>query len=220
MEECLRVLKPGGIVRVGVPDLERIARLYLGKLSNAIEGDSNAAADYDWLMLELFDQAVRERPGGEMLSYLRQDPIPNEGFVFERIGDEGRQLVQELCTSAPTSESKSPSLLSKVRRRLNLLPTVGRGLLLRRLLDADDRRALTVGKFRFAGEVHQWMYDKYSLGRLLISTGFVHLRTHTAATSDVAHWQEFHLDVLPDGQIMKPDLFFMEARKPAVASSA
>src|SRR5689334_7513501 len=32
MRECFRVLAPGGIVRVGTPDLESIARLYLEKL--------------------------------------------------------------------------------------------------------------------------------------------------------------------------------------------
>src|ERR1700730_4755324 len=29
MRECHRVLRPGGIIRVAVPDLERIAKLYL-----------------------------------------------------------------------------------------------------------------------------------------------------------------------------------------------
>src|SRR6266576_6947071 len=34
-QECYRVLKRGGIIRVAVPDLERIARLYLQTLAKA-----------------------------------------------------------------------------------------------------------------------------------------------------------------------------------------
>ena len=93
LKECHRVLKPDGILRVGVPDLEKICRLYLSKLAEALNGDETAAHDYDWIMLELLDQIVREKSGGNMLDYLRQNPLPNETFVYERIGEEGRELV-------------------------------------------------------------------------------------------------------------------------------
>ncbi len=96
LAECYRVLKPCGIVRVGVPDLEKICQLYLSRLAAALKGDEAAVHDYDWIMLELFDQIVREKGGGGMLDYLRQNPLPNETFVYERIGEEGRQLVKAL----------------------------------------------------------------------------------------------------------------------------
>ena len=38
--ECYRVLKPAGILRVAVPDLEQIARLYLQCLDSARRGRS------------------------------------------------------------------------------------------------------------------------------------------------------------------------------------
>src|SRR5262249_43245401 len=60
MKGCHRILKPGGIVRIAVPDLERICRLYLEKLEQALAGDVRSAHDYRWLLLELYDQAVRE----------------------------------------------------------------------------------------------------------------------------------------------------------------
>src|SRR5438445_2136934 len=43
--ECYRVLKPGGILRAAIPDLERICSAYLEKLKAALESDS-AADDY------------------------------------------------------------------------------------------------------------------------------------------------------------------------------
>jgi len=103
LQECARVLAPGGVIRVGVPDLERLCQLYLGRLQGAISGDKQAEHDYDWLLLELFDQMVRERSGGAMVAWLRQEPLPNEAFVYARIGEEGRGLVRSLRGQTPTT---------------------------------------------------------------------------------------------------------------------
>lgn len=216
LAECYRVLKPGGIVRVGVPDLEKICQLYLSRLTAALNGEKTAAHDYDWLMLELFDQIVREKGGGGMLDYLRQNPLPNETFVYERIGEEGRELVKALRSSSVCLQRGShslPAFLHKLRRRFRTLPSLAKRRILWWLLEAEDRRALEIGRFRLAGEVHQWMYDRYSLARLLGLTGFHDPQLQDASTSRIPNWSSFHLDTLPDGQVIKPDLFFMEAIK-------
>jgi SAM-dependent methyltransferase len=220
LAECHRVLKPGGIVRVGVPDLEKICQLYLSGLAAALDGDEAAVYDYDWIVLELYDQTVREKSGGDMLDYLRQNPLPNETFVFERIGEEGRQLVKALLQreSGPSSFGHNPVVglarLRQLRRRLRTLPSTVKRHILWRLLGAEGMRALEIGRFRLAGEVHQWMYDRYSLARLLRLTGFRDPQWQQANTSQIPDWTSFHLDTLPDGQMIKPDLFFMEAIKP------
>ncbi|MGA9347286.1 MAG: methyltransferase domain-containing protein [Anaerolineae bacterium] len=222
LAECYRVLKSGGTVRVGVPDLERICQLYLSRLAAALDGEKAAEHDYDWIMLELFDQIVREKSGGHMLDYLRQNPLPNETFVYERIGEEGRQLVKALRrqdSDGKNSEhdpAAEPALLHKLKMRLRTLPGVAKRRMLWWLLAAEDRRALEIGRFRLAGEVHQWMYDRYSLARLLVLTGFQDPQLQDASTSRIPNWTNFHLDTLPNGQVIKPDLFFMEAIKPGV----
>lgn len=216
LAECYRVLKPGGIVRVGVPDLEKICQLYLSRLAAAVNGDEAAAHDYDWIMLELFDQIVREKSGGGMLDYLRQNPLPNETFVYERIGEEGRQLVKALRKQDSHSSRSFPAFLYRLRRGLCSLPGIAKRRIPQWLLGADDRRALGIGRFRLAGEVHQWMYDRYSLARLLSLTGFHDPQLQDANTSRIPNYTSFHLDTLPDGQVIKPDLFFMEAIKPEV----
>lgn len=186
MSECHRVLKPGGVIRVGVPDLEQITKLYLQKLQDALKGVPGAEADYDWMMLEMFDQTVREQSGGEMLKFLAADPMPNEAFIMERIGIEGEEIVHAIRRNpqAVAARAQAPA--------------------------PDD---LSIGKFRLSGEVHQWMYDRFSLERLLRHTGFTDTRLVLPAESRIPDWSRYHLDTTLGGKVIKPDLFFMEAVK-------
>ena len=217
LTECCRVLKPRGIVRVGVPDLEKTCQLYLSRLAAALNGDEAAAHDYDWIMLELYDQTVRNNSGGGMLEYLRQNPLPNERFVYERIGEVGRQLVKALHRRESHSRHSHPVYLQKLRRSLRALPGAVKRRIVLWVLGRDDMQALEIGRFRLAGQVHQWMYDRYSLARLLRLTGFHDPQLQDANTSLIPNWTSFHLDTLPDGQAIKPDLFFVEAIKPEAA---
>lgn len=188
MSECLRILKPGGILRIAIPDLEQISRLYLQKLQDALDGKPNGAYDYEWMMLEMYDQTVREYPSGEMGEYLKQDPFPNEEFVVERIGAFGRDLI-------------------KMHRGLPKFQLDFSGM-------EDDQIELAIGRFRRAGEIHQWMYDRFSLAQLMLSVGFINPKTQSANTSQIEDWSTFNLDTLPDGAIRKPDSLFMEAIAP------
>jgi SAM-dependent methyltransferase len=236
MRECFRVLKPGGILRVAVPDLERICRLYLEKLQLATSGDVASAYDRDWMLLEMYDQTVREKSGGAMLDFLRQNPLPNESFVLERIGQEGRELIAALrntpqpqiqiqsMSQAKVPPSKKRSQLREVIRRPRTLfemfgrksrasPKMDGQKNLNECLGADWRRALDIGRFRLAGEVHQWMYDRFSLARLMSSAGFREPTLRSPVDSAIPGWTKFNLDTLPDGSTIKPDSFFMEATK-------
>ncbi|MHB8835449.1 MAG: class I SAM-dependent methyltransferase [Candidatus Methylomirabilia bacterium] len=217
--ECRRVLKPGGVLRVGVPDLERICRLYLGRLESALAGAAAAAHDYDWVMLELYDQTTREKRGGEMLEYLRQRPLPNQSFVLKRIGVEGRELLAALRAQDDPRRRAPAAVLRTLLRRFRSLPAAAARLVMQVLLGAQDWRALEIGRFRLSGEAHQWMYDRFSLARLLEQAGFIEARVCDAATSRIPEWGRYNLDTLPDGEAIKPDLFFMEAVKPGEAAS-
>ena len=109
--ECLRVLKPGGVIRIATPDLEQICELYLKVLRALPASGSEGHANHEWMTLELYDQSVRERVGGKMLDFLRQDPLPNEAFILERIGEEARALLAMIRSS----QSATPSNPAKTR---------------------------------------------------------------------------------------------------------
>lgn len=212
-QECYRVLKPGGIIRVVVPDLERIARMYLQALEKALQEEDEWQHNYEWMVLELYDQTVRERPGGAMLEYLKQDPIPNEAFVYERIGGEARRIVQALRTGPTQGEIQRPPMRD-LMPRIRYLPHFIREKLIKRLLSGDDYKALQIGRFRLRGEVHQMMHDRYSLARLLEQAGFQNPVQRTAFESAIENWVQFHPDTEPDGTVYKPDSLYMEAVKP------
>lgn len=209
--ECHRVLRPGGIIRLVVPDLEAIARHYLQLLERVDSGESGAEADYEWIMLELYDQTVRSSSGGEMIRYLSRPDIPNRSFVESRIGKEGQAGGQHLnMTDSQPFRNKMQSLgARRVGDKLGqLLVEAVAGL----VGGTDLRNAIKEGMFRNSGEVHKWMYDRYSLKRLLQHSKYVDVRVCTAAESRIASFNTYQLDAV-DGAARKPDSLFMEAAK-------
>jgi len=194
MRECFRVLKNGGIIRVVVPDLEQIVREYIKNLENALNDDAHAANRYEWIMLELFDQTVRNYSGGGMLDYWKQNPMPAESYVFERCGSEAFNAVMSLrkIPSQPSS-TQDPMILA--------------------MQNPNNQILIQMAHFRTSGEVHQWMYDLYSLQLLLKQAGFSDIHKCKADQSNISDFQIYGLDTDNTGKIRKPDSLFMEARK-------
>ena len=203
VRECHRVLKPQGILRVVVPDLEQIVRLYLTALEKASSSEQ-WAANYEWISLELLDQLVRNGRGGEMAVYLSQDEIPNKEFITERFGSEAQKFWQ----SKHQRDRQSKSLFKRIQEL---------GMNFQQLLPQPLQKlykAIQIGYYRQNGETHQWMYDRYSLAVLLENCGLEQIVLRTATESYIDNWTSFNLDTEPDGSVYKPDSLFMEAVKP------
>ncbi len=208
LEECLRVLKPGGIARIVVPDLERIAKLYLEKHDQAWQGDEQAKTDYDWMKLELLDQLVRESSGGRMGQFMADPQIQNSDFVKSRVGDEFR-----VCNVEPPVEPTKPGLLDSLHDKTMGMRSYLAKKAVQLLLGNAAASALEEGLFRNSGEVHRWMYDRFSLRDLCIRLGFQDFKILSAVNSQIPSFSTYQLDVL-DGDIRKPDSLFTECRKP------
>jgi SAM-dependent methyltransferase len=205
LRECHRVLKPGGILRIVVPDLEQIARLYLEAVPRAWLGDAEARRRHAWAMLEMYDQVVREQPGGEMLTYLAgAEPAD---LAWYRLGADGRIIREHL-----ERRVEPPAPPGRARRLTNLFRG-WRERLIRRLL-GREYALLQLGRFRRGGEVHLWMYDRHSLRELVGAAGFVDVRRTNAEDSAIPGWADEHLDVQPDGAAAKPDSLYAEAVRP------
>jgi predicted SAM-dependent methyltransferase len=147
LAECHRVLKPGGTLRIAVPDLHRILTSYVASIDRIAAGDESGWKEYDETLNELFDQMVRKTP-----------------FAM----------------------AQQPRVVQWIERAVR-------------------------GSAHRAGETHQWMYDQYSLGRLLQSTGYHDVQRQSAHSSRIRRWVEFHLDADAGETVRKPDSVFIEA---------
>ncbi len=202
-----RVLKPGGVLRVVVPDLERVVAGYMKELELVLHAPpGTGSAVYDWSVVELLDQMVRDKSGGRMGEFLKECPPSMRGTVTSRIGLEAegfwaqeRNRRSGLCRLIMSS----PGFLVD-KCRLVLLTALG-------WLIGGKRGVAAVrqGWFRTSGEVHRWMYDRYSLARLLEEAGFRDVALCDARASRIDGFACYQLDVTA-GAVRKPDSLFME----------
>lgn len=215
LAECFRVLAPGGVLRVVVPDLENIALEYLRLLKANLEGPTpTSVADYEWILLELLDQSVRDRSGGLMGAYLRQPALVNEAYLVQRVGYTARSAVAASGGRAVHAKSNvAPQRASLLERLRRVTPAKLFDRIRSRLFETFATETMRIGAFRTGGEVHLWMYDRFSLSTLLREVGFEDVRRVDPHTSAIPDWPRFELDVR-DGLPFDPTSLFMEARKP------
>ena len=145
--ECQRVLKPGGVIRIVVPDLERLCGQYLTHCRIMPNADIEA---HEHLIAEIIEQCVRR-------------------------------------------EAHGTSLQKPIRRKLeNLL----------------------LGDARSRGETHQWMYDRFTLRKLLEDCGYISVQTFDHLNSNVDGWGCLQLDANEAGGMYIANSLFIEAFAP------
>lgn len=154
LAECYRVLVPGGVLRVAVPDLEAIIDSYCQAVRRLDLGDAPAAEDHRQAIHRLFDQMVRS----ELAGTERQRPV-----------------------------------LRWVERRL-------RGNAVRN------------------GELHYWMYDRFSLEEMLVEAGFSQIARCGQEQSAIAGFTSCALEIGPSGRPYHPHSLYMEGTKSPAAS--
>ena len=191
LAECARVLRPNGILRLVVPDLEAAVREYLLQLEGAIRGEPGAEERHEWMMVELLDQLTRRVSGGFMARWWRSHPLAARELIEKRLGGEAMEWIERF-----EEESKS-----------------GRRLLTHtEIFELEDPTKKAALQFNRRGEMHRWMYDRVSLSRHLREAGFRDVQVHQADTSSIEDFVAYHLDADEQGKVRKPDSLFIEAK--------
>jgi predicted SAM-dependent methyltransferase len=149
LQECYRVLKQGGIMRVVVPDLKKLVSKYNEAVSGLSNGDISYMALHEQAINNLFEQMVRDEPVGTS----RQRYIVRK---FEK---------------------------------------------------------LIRGNAKVTGELHKWMYDEYSLKKLLSLIGFKDIVILSARNSNIYEWTKFYLDIDQNGKPYHDDSLYIEGAK-------
>lgn len=208
IRDCRRVLRLGGILRVAVPDLEQVARLYLQSLELAAGGDETGINQHQWMTLEFLDQLTRTQSGGKMGPYMQQTPASIRDFVRGRMGDEFDKLDPENQRPDPVvAQVPKPETLPVDLPHSKPFKWAEKAV--RTLLGKHAVAGLREGCFRQSGEVHRWMYDRISLRQLLLENGFADVRKCRADESRIDQFAMYELDTV-DGRARKPDSLFME----------
>lgn len=195
VQECYRVLKSNGVIRIVVPDLENICEEYLRILSKVRE-DESYAKKYEYVILELLDQMTRMESGGEMMKYW-ESPDSDLEYVAKRSGfDEGYFARQKASPIAKKKFAKLRALYKKIKEYKREL-----------------FKKTTAGELALSGELHRWMYDSYSMSCLLRECGFNNIEFKSCNVSDIDNWAKYALEFDSNGNEYKPNSIYVEAIK-------
>lgn len=170
LRDCSRVMMSGGLIRICVPDGEAIAREYLKQLEAAMNGGKVQQRRYEWICIEMLDQLVRDKCSGEMIQFIREiDPSSDEGkYIHLRAG----RLAERVWSKAqqPVNENRIDNNRLRIYGIVNMIQKLREQLI--SWILGREYAALVVGRFAVSGELHRWVYDYYSLSRLLDTCGF------------------------------------------------
>lgn len=208
--EMHRILKPAGILRVVVPDLEAIVRSYLTVMEQALASTNEFDRIYEWTLLELLDQMTRDTSGGNMELFLKNCPPDLQEFISGRIGNEARRFWKNETESSTVLSKLAAASPGWVVNKIRFLILSGLAWL---VAGTRGTRSVKEGWFRTSGEVHRWMYDRYSLGVLLCESEFRDVAVCAPNKSRISGFDAYGLDVI-DGVVRKPDSLFMEGVRP------
>lgn len=216
IRECFRILAPNGTIRLVLPDLENMAQTYL-KLRNE-ENHSQA----NFLVMEIIDQCVRKKPGGELGEYYQkikanvklEKNVSSENsfmvnFIKNRTGEDLNVLEHQKVSINKIEPQYFSGLLGRIRSKL-LSAWI-------KLLSFALPSSFRIQNMSFAkiGELHHWLWDFYQLKEVLEKEGFISIKRQSANTSYILDFPFYPLDIDREGKPRKgEESMFIEAKKP------
>jgi predicted SAM-dependent methyltransferase len=205
LTQLFRVLKPGGRVRLVLPDLENLCSEYLAHRSN----DENDKANF--IVLEMIDQCVRSRSGGELGRFYQQVKLAGEAKSVDMVAFVRDRTGEDLSAAADRTQGVSGGAM---RRRIGAVLLRLWIWLVLQLLPATFR-AQNVSQAQ-VGERHHWLWDFHQLRSALQEAGFVDICRQDAANSTIGDFPFYPLDLDAQGRSRKgAESMYVEARKPS-----
>lgn len=194
LEEAIRVLKKDGIIRIVVPDLENICREYINVLEKVRQNTEHDEEKYNWIISELLDQMVRNISGGEMgkiFNEVKKTKNMNLAtYILYRTGDD----LLNINGSSYSFHIKNKKItLNKLKNKM-LYAYLG---IIRLLIPCHLRESVFVNTT--VGEKHLWMYDSYSMKKLLNIMGLKNIKTMKYNESSIPDFNSYLLDIKENG---------------------
>jgi predicted SAM-dependent methyltransferase len=183
LDECYRILKVGGVIRLVLPDFENIVREYLTNLEN------NQILFSQFNIVELIDQCTRNFSGGELLKWYSDinNSYSLKSYVAKRTG-----------LSARLSKENSKTIFFKRIQNITFKKIN---------IKLQKKIVFTLIKFfphwfkdhhvsyTETGERHLWMHDFNSLSSYLKKSNFREITKLSAYQSSFSSFPIFPLDL-------------------------
>jgi len=191
LSETLRILKPNGILRLALPDFEEMVSTYIA-LRKKKEHDKA-----DFLIMEIIDQCVRNVNGGELGRFYEK--IKNQDqykhlykFINKRTGNHLKnKLLKNRRNDLPHKNFQQ--ILSSIIYRI-------KKYYIKIVLLALPSAFLTQNvSLTDIGERHHWVWDFYSLKKMLVSVGYSSVKKCSANKSLIKNFPFFPLDINTKG---------------------
>lgn len=202
LSECYRILAPGGILRLVLPDLEELCQSYLLHRKNNEHDFANV------ILLEMIDQCVRRQSGGQL------------GQLYSRLGALGSQnkkIIEFIRYRtgedilASVSEGFKPQNRNFLRVIYSHLEQAWIRLIVSLLPKAFRSQNVSLAA---VGERHHWLWDFHQLHELLAEAGFTSIVKMQVNTSAFVSFPFYPLDLDNTGAPRKgAESMYIEAQK-------
>jgi len=219
LAECQRILKPGGILRLVLPDFEEMCAAYL------MHRQDGEHAKADFLVIEIIDQSVRRYPGGELGKFyrkLKSDKWEYPDMINFLKFRNGETLLdysspQPLVGESTLARSKH-SISKRIRRQLKALKSLLTDLRFQIAIKLLPRPFIRQNvSFATVGELHHWLWDFHQIEQELLAAGFKDVGRVSHITSNIDSFPFNPLDADPQGKPRKgAESMYIEAYKPNV----
>jgi predicted SAM-dependent methyltransferase len=181
--ECLRVLKPNGIIRIVLPDFENIVREYLSNIENGKLQLSQ------FNIVELIDQCTRKTSGGQLSKWSAGafGDSALQGYISLRTGilQDSKQTVGQILGFTRMRGITIRKFLYRIQR-----------VLIFKLVSFFPKWFTQNHVSKVAtGEQHLWMHDFNSIAEYLSDSGFINILKLDEKTSNITGFPYYPLDL-------------------------
>ena len=199
LQECMRVIKPGGVLRIVMPDYFFLCKEFIKNFENQDFEKAN------FIKILTLDQCVRTNRGGYLKKYLldvhNNDDQDLKEYILEIIGEDFEAMNNSMTLFEQLNFSNFFKLLEILWIYLisSFLPS------------AFKNQNVS---FTSVGEKHTWLYEEESFKRKLIENNFKEVLFPSFDESYLGNL--FHeLDVHPTNKKPRKGIhqFFIEAKK-------
>jgi predicted SAM-dependent methyltransferase len=200
LRECIRVLKPNGMIRLVLPDFENIAREYINNI------DKGEFLHAEFNIVEMIDQCTRNESGGELLKWYERTKLDSDlktyiklrtGYTYKDKRKKNNVFYRIQNLNILKFKYKIQLMYTKVI--VSILPKWYR-------VNHISRTA--------TGEKHLWVYDYRCLSSILNRVGFHSVLKSDAHTSSNSLFPNFPLDIDENRETRKgAESMYLEANK-------